>query len=107
MKMTFQVLTVLRALLDEPTKQRYGLDLSQQTGLASGTLYPILMRLERAGWVESDWENSEIHESAGRPRRRYYALSENGAVRARIAVAEKDGASRAAALWRGKPESAQ
>lgn len=100
MKLTFQTLTVLRALLEDPEQERYGLELIEQTGFPSGTLYPILMRLERAGWVASSWEDPALHEAAGRPRRRYYKLTDNGAVRARAAVAEKDGAARAASLWR-------
>ena len=55
---TLQVLTVLRLLLDHPTAAQYGLELSKQAGLATGTIYPILTRLEQAGWVVSDWETA-------------------------------------------------
>ena len=85
-RITASVLKVLAGMLAEPGAQRYGLQLMQDTGLPSGTLYPILARLERAGWVESRWE--EIDPVAeGRPSRRYYVLSADGAVAARREVA--------------------
>jgi PadR family transcriptional regulator PadR len=85
-RMTTSVLKVISAMLVDPTAERYGLDLMHDTGLASGTLYPILVRLERAGWVESHWE--EIDPVAeGRPSRRYYRLTRDGAARARQEIA--------------------
>jgi DNA-binding PadR family transcriptional regulator len=84
--MTASVLKVMAALLADPTADRYGLQLMQDTGLPSGTLYPILVRLERAGWVESHWE--QIDPSAeGRPSRRYYRLTAEGAAEARREIA--------------------
>jgi DNA-binding PadR family transcriptional regulator len=85
--MTLQTQLVLRALLDEPSKERYGLELCDPVGLPSGTVYPILARLERVGWVESRWEDPAVHEAAGRPRRRFYRLSPDGAEQARAALA--------------------
>ncbi len=85
-RITASVLKVLAAMLADPGAQRYGLRLMQDTGLPSGTLYPILARLERAGWVESRWE--EIDPVAeGRPSRRYYLLTADGVVAARREVA--------------------
>jgi PadR family transcriptional regulator PadR len=84
-RMTLQTLKVLKVLLDHPTMQQYGLEISKRTGLAVGSLYPILGRLERAGWLESEWELSDVH-AEGRPRRRYYRLTSEGAERARQAV---------------------
>jgi PadR family transcriptional regulator PadR len=86
--MTLQVQVVLRALLDDPVRDRYGLDLCTVTGLASGTVYPILARLEQLGWVQSRWEQPEAHVSEHRPRRRYYTITSDGAVRARTAIAQ-------------------
>jgi DNA-binding PadR family transcriptional regulator len=51
-----QTLALLEALLHKPTTWHHGYALSQQTGLASGTLYPILMRLEKLRWLETSWE---------------------------------------------------
>jgi hypothetical protein len=60
-------------------------EISRATKLASGTLYPILFRLERAGWLESRWE-AEEPKALGRPRRRFYWVTELGAQNARAAV---------------------
>lgn len=86
-RMTIQVQLVLRVLLAEPTKELYGLQICQEAGLPSGTIHPILARFERLGWLESEWETVNPQEE-GRPRRRYYRLTEDGAVQARIALAQ-------------------
>ena len=52
----------------------YGLRLSKDAGIASGTVYPMLARLESSGWLESRWEDPGP-ESEGRPRRRLYRLT--------------------------------
>ena len=67
--MTLQVQLVLNEMLREPTEQRYGLDMCESTGLPSGTIYPILARLERVGWVESDWEDPDAHIARSEERR--------------------------------------
>jgi len=58
---------------------RHGFDLLDETGLESGTVYPILRRLERAGLVRSRWEAVQRARSEGRPPRRYYELTGAGA----------------------------
>ena len=83
-RMTLQVRLVLQALADHPDQQRYGLEIVQATGLMPGTIYPILARLERAGWLRSEWEVLDEQE-AGRPRRRYYGLTAEGATAAATA----------------------
>ncbi len=86
-RMTLSTQAVLRALLEDPTVDRYGLEVSAATGLPSGTLHPILARLEHLGWVESDWETIDPMKE-GRPRRRYYRLTADGLASARMAMAE-------------------
>lgn len=86
-RMTLQTQLVLRALLEDPAKQRYGLELCELVGLPSGTIYPILARLEQVGWVHSTWEDPVVHVEAGRPRRRFYQITEDGAEQARSALA--------------------
>jgi PadR family transcriptional regulator PadR len=84
-RMTLQTLAILKVLLTKPMEPRYGLDISKEAGLKSGTLYPALARLERAGWLTSFQE--DIDEAAeGRRRRRYYRLTAEGAVKARLAL---------------------
>jgi DNA-binding PadR family transcriptional regulator len=85
-RMTTSVLKVVSAMLTDVTAERYGLDLMHVTGLASGTLYPILVRLERAGWVASHWEDIDPV-AEGRPARRYYTLTPEGTAGARREVA--------------------
>jgi DNA-binding PadR family transcriptional regulator len=55
----------------------YGFDLMRATGLPSGTVYPLLRRLEAAGLVRSSWEDIDTV-AEGRPRRRNYALTAGG-----------------------------
>jgi PadR family transcriptional regulator len=86
-RMTLQTQLVLRALLAEPAAERYGLQICAETGLPSGTIYPIVARLEQAGWVTSRWEDPGEHTAEGRPRRRYYRLTDGGAEHARSALA--------------------
>ncbi|MET8850801.1 helix-turn-helix transcriptional regulator [Amycolatopsis sp. NPDC004625] len=85
--MTLQTQLVLRALLQRPAREQYGLELCAETGLPSGTIYPIVARLEGFGWVESRWENPNEHIVEKRPRRRYYRLTDEGAEQARVALA--------------------
>ena len=70
-----QTRTLLAALLAQRVQWQHGYDLSEQTGLSSGTLYPILMRLSDRGLLESRWEPSR-HE--GRPPRKLYRLNAEG-----------------------------
>jgi PadR family transcriptional regulator, regulatory protein PadR len=64
-----------------------GAEIARSTKLASGTLYPILLRLEEAGWVESRWEIEDPHE-LGRPRRRFYQVTGIGVRKARSAFSD-------------------
>jgi PadR family transcriptional regulator, regulatory protein PadR len=82
LRKTPALLAVLEALLtlDRP----YGQEVMERTGRPSGTIYPLLARLEREGWVTSQWESDEPDER--HPRRRYYALTPTGEQHARAAV---------------------
>jgi PadR family transcriptional regulator, regulatory protein PadR len=84
-RMTYSTLLVVRAMLVEPAREMYGLEICKAAELPSGTIHPILARLERCGWLESRWEDINPTEE-GRPRRRYYRLSPFGAERARTAL---------------------
>jgi DNA-binding PadR family transcriptional regulator len=89
-RVTLQVLKLLEALVESEARDRYGFELLKVTGLKSGTLYPILARLESAGWLSSGWESAE---TAGRPRRRYYRLTGVGATAAHRHLANAPGRS--------------
>ncbi len=84
--MTTALARVVAAFLTDPEAERYGLDLMRDTSLASGTLYPMLIRLERAGWLRADWEDIDPV-AEGRPNRRYYRLTPDGVVAARRELA--------------------
>ena len=84
--MTIPTQLVLRALLDDPAVERYGVEISTQAGLPSGTVHPILARLEGVGWLTSHWEDVDPR-AAGRPARRYYRLTPDGAQHAQVALA--------------------
>lgn len=79
-----QTLVLLAALTEQPRVWRHGYDLSGQTGLKSGTLYPILMRLGDRGFLDSKWVP---HEVTGRPPRHMYRLTGQGIAFAREQVA--------------------
>jgi PadR family transcriptional regulator PadR len=90
-RVTRPTLAVLVALLDHPSHKWYGLELCKQTGLAGGSLYPILARLEQNDWLASQWEEPERQETERRPRRRYYWLTEKGRSEAWWIVWRKSG----------------
>jgi PadR family transcriptional regulator, regulatory protein PadR len=81
-----QTLSVLAALFADPAGWRHGYGIAKDTGLKSGTLYPILIRLADRGLVEACWEEEQ---PAGRPRRHLYRLSPDGLAAARAALAEQ------------------
>src|SRR3974390_3133345 len=93
LRLSGQTLVLLPTFLDHPSHWHHGYALSQETGLASGTLYPILMRLEKSGWLETKWEEGPV---PGRPPRHFYRLSANGREWAR----EELGAARASKFWK-------
>jgi PadR family transcriptional regulator PadR len=80
-RMSLQTLRVLEAFLEDPAASLAGADVHKRSGLASGTLYPILLRLEAAGWFASRWETINSAR-LGRPRRRLYRLTSSGLARA-------------------------
>jgi PadR family transcriptional regulator PadR len=86
-----QTLRLFEALLADPARWRYGYALSKETSLASGTMYPILMRLSEQRLLETTWEPSD---EPGRPPRHLYRLTADGAVLARQRLAAR-GSSRA------------
>jgi PadR family transcriptional regulator PadR len=79
-----QTLSVLAALRDEPSRWQHGYALAKQTGLKSGTLYPILIRLADRGLVEACWQDEP---EPGRPRRHLYRLTAAGLASATEALA--------------------
>ena len=86
LRMTIPTQRVLEALLEDPMRELYGIEIGTAADLRSGTVHPILARLERLGWLTSRWEDIDAS-AEGRPPRRYYALTAEGVPAARTALA--------------------
>jgi PadR family transcriptional regulator PadR len=86
-RLTQQTLTVLGALTSNTARELSGAEIARESKLSSGTLYPILYRLEEFGWLASHWEDGDPT-TLGRPRRRYYRITAEGAKRVREVVCQ-------------------
>ncbi|HTT52594.1 MAG TPA: PadR family transcriptional regulator [Streptosporangiaceae bacterium] len=93
MKLTGPLERVLRAFLADPSQPRYGYDLMKASGLPSGTLYPMLSRLQDQGLASSAWEPPAT-QPGGRPSRRYYWLTDEGLQAGRLELARADSQAR-------------
>jgi PadR family transcriptional regulator, regulatory protein PadR len=80
-----QTLEVLAVLCAHPSAWQHGYAIARDTGLKSGTLYPILVRLADRGLMEARWEDEQ---PAGRPRRHLYRLTPEGLASATAALAD-------------------
>ena len=80
-RLSLQGLKVLQIFCASPSESISGADIRKAIGLSSGTLYPILLRFEEAGWLKSKWEDVDPSE-AGRPRKRLYRISGCGLTKA-------------------------
>jgi len=76
MRMTLTATLVLQAIA---RGHRFGFEIVEVTGCATGTVYPALRRLEHAGFVRSQWERERVASRDGRPQRRYYEITAAGA----------------------------
>jgi PadR family transcriptional regulator, regulatory protein PadR len=74
LRMTTPRRLVPQAFMQDPERERYGLDLALEAGLEPGTIYPILVAFEGVGRLSSREEDVDVH-AEGRPRRRYYKLT--------------------------------
>ena len=78
-----QARTLLRVMAENEGAWQHGYDLSRQTGLKSGTLYPLLIRLSDRGLLQARWEDPD---QPGRPPRHAYRLTLDGLALARALV---------------------
>jgi PadR family transcriptional regulator PadR len=97
-RISLQTLALVDALLQRPSEWRHGYALSQSTGISSGTLYPILMRLEKLRWLETKWEEP----TGGRPPRHLYRLTSEARAWARQELQH----ARARKVWKSSPAEA-
>ncbi len=84
-RLTGTTQAVLETVLADPKADHYGLQIGAETALPSGTIHPILARLESIGWLTSGWEEIDPAQ-VGRPKRRYYRLTADGLVGSRAAL---------------------
>jgi PadR family transcriptional regulator len=88
-RLTHSTLKVLRMFMENPARDYAGSEISKAAGVWSGTLYPMLARLEVAGWLTSEWESIDPRQ-AGRPRKRFYKITALGQRSAQDAFAQLD-----------------
>jgi len=89
-RVTVPTLQILAVLLADPLRTDwFGLEVSRQTGLGSGTVTQVMYRLEVWGWVASQWEDRDVATSQGRPRRRFYRLTGDGNQQAQALVRKR------------------
>jgi PadR family transcriptional regulator PadR len=101
-KLTAPLERVLRVFLADVSAPRYGYDLMKAARLPSGTLYPMLARLQDEGLVTSQWEPPPA-DGSGRPPRKYYQLTGEGARVARLQLAQASAAARRAVPGAARP----
>jgi PadR family transcriptional regulator PadR len=78
MRKTHALVQVAQALLEDPREKHWGYDISKRSGVRPGVLYPILARMLDENWVTDGWEEATVK---GRPRRRYYEITDLGLAR--------------------------
>ena len=102
MKVTGALDRVLRVFLADPSARQYGYDLMKAAKLPSGTLYPMLARLEEEGLMTSKWE-ARRDDASGRPPRKYYQLTGEGVRVARLELAQASQAAPRAGYGTARP----
>jgi len=98
LRLSPQTLLVLDALLAQPREWQYGYDISRSTGLKSGTLYPILMRMADRKLLETRWETAE----PGKPPRHMYRFTSEGLRFTRANAPSRAAGARRVALSLGR-----
>jgi PadR family transcriptional regulator, regulatory protein PadR len=99
-KLTGPLERVLRVMIADPSAPHYGYDLMRAAKLPSGTLYPMLARLQQDGLVDSEWE-AQREDAGGRPPRKYYRLTAEGLRVARLELAQAASSATARRAGRG------
>jgi len=95
-RVTDATLDVLEVLLDG-NDELYGLKIAKAAGRPTGSVFPILARLEQLGWVTSEWESGDP--AAKGPRRRFYRLSGVGWLGARELLSQRRTSPRSLCPW--------
>lgn len=77
MRKTHSLVQLAIALMNDPTGKHWGYQLSKQSGVRSGVMYPLLSRMLLEEWLEDGWEDMDPSKKK-RPPRRYYTLTDEG-----------------------------
>jgi PadR family transcriptional regulator PadR len=99
MKRTKALVAVAIAFMEDPDGRHYGYATSRTANVRSGTLYPLLSKMLAEEWLVDGWEDSD--EGPGRPRRRYYTLTDLGRLRLGAVIADAQREARFAPLLAG------
>ncbi len=89
-RLSQQTLSVLAVMAANPHAEHYGLEVARTAHLKSGSLYPILARLEQYGWITGVWEDIDSSKEGRRPRR-LYRFTPEGLREARKVTADARG----------------
>jgi PadR family transcriptional regulator, regulatory protein PadR len=92
MRKTHALVQVALALMQDVNGRHWGYELSKQSGVRSGVMYPVLQRMLDEGWLDDGWEHQPRVGRAKRPPRRYYELTDEGkaALGALLVEARRD-----------------
>jgi PadR family transcriptional regulator, regulatory protein PadR len=92
MRRTHVLIQVALALMQDADERHWGYELSKESGVRSGVMYPILQRMLDEGWLDDGWEDQAKAGRSKRPPRRYYELTDEGkaALGAVLAQARRD-----------------
>lgn len=77
--MTYALVQLAMALMDDVARKHWGYDLSRQSGVRSGVMYPLLTRMLDEGWLTDGWEDADPSKKK-RPKRRYYEITDLGRI---------------------------
>ena len=78
LRITDNVVAIFSTMLERPRKSWYGLEIAKAAGIGNATIYAALTRMKRSGMVRAGWETLGPSE-LGRPQRRLYSLTAEGA----------------------------
>jgi PadR family transcriptional regulator, regulatory protein PadR len=88
MRRTYALVLVAIALMADASGRHWGYELSKQSGVRSGVMYPILARMLDEGWLADGWEDQAQTGRAKRPPRRYYEVTDKGKAELGAVIAD-------------------
>lgn len=102
MRRTYALIQIALALMADANGRHWGYELSKQSGVRSGVMYPTLQRMLDEGWLEDGWEDQARVGRVKRPPRRYYELTDEGKIALGALVVEARHDARFSALVKAR-----